>query len=273
MPSLPVKIGAAMMTPELSTHREWLIAGQRDLELQDACLPSVLDGDWRTLVQHARTLLRGFTGRLGIHGPFLGLTLAAHDPQVRALVTARLLRGIAIGSELGATHMVVHSPFECFGTPFSVWTPASRRAEMQALVHATLEAVLPQAEAAGIMLVIENIADAHPQPLIDLVRSFDSPLVRMSLDTGHAAIMERVGGPPPDQWVREAGDLLAHVHLQDNDGHADRHWAPGDGPLNWYALFTALSELEQTPRLVLELNQHTLIPRGAAYLIGRGLAD
>jgi sugar phosphate isomerase/epimerase len=72
--------------------------------------------------------------------------------------------------------------------------------------------------------------------------------------------------------VREAGDLLAHVHLQDTDGHDDRHWAPGDGMLNWFAIFTALSELKQTPHLVMELKNPAHIMRGAAYLCERGFA-
>jgi sugar phosphate isomerase/epimerase len=270
MPFLPVSIGAALMTADLAAHREWLLAGQRDLELQDACRPEALDGDWRGLVQQGRELLRGFSGRLGIHGPFIGLTIAAHDPQLRALVTARLLRGLEIAAALGATHMVIHSPFECFGTPFVVSAPASRRAATIELVHATLEPVLTRATTEGITLVIENIADANPHPLLDLVRSFNSPYVRMSLDTGHAAIMERIGGPPPDQWVREAGDLLAHVHLQDTDGHDDRHWAPGNGALNWYAIFAALAALTHSPRLVLELNNPADVPRGAAYLSEKG---
>jgi sugar phosphate isomerase/epimerase len=269
---MPLSIGAALMTADLRPHCEWLLAGQRDLELQDAYNPEVLDGDWRAVVREGRELLREFTGRLGIHGPFMGLTLAAQDPQLRALVTRRYLLGLEIAAELGATQMVLHSPFASFGTPLVAWTPAKKRTGAIALAHATLEPVLPRAEAAGITLVIENIADANPQPLIELVRSFDSPCVRMSLDTGHAGMMQRLGGPPPDQWIREAGDLLAHVHLQDTDGHDDRHWAPGDGNLNWFAIFTALGELNHIPHLVLELKNHTHLLRGAEYLIAKGFA-
>jgi sugar phosphate isomerase/epimerase len=56
------------------------------------------------------------------------------------------------------------------------------------------------------------------------------------------------------------------VHLQDTDGLSDRHWCPGNGNLNWYALFTALAALPQRPRLILELHDYAEIPTGAAYL-------
>lgn len=265
-------IGAAITTADLAAHREWLLDGGRDLELQDPISPEVLDGDWRAVARGARELLAGHGGRLGVHGPFLGLDLAAYDPLAREVVGRRLRQGLAFAEELGATHMVVHSPFQSFGHGAHTHRPAARRRHAIEAARAVLEPLLPAAEAIGCALVVENIADGSPEPLLDLVRSIGSPLVRASLDTGHAAIMQAVGGPAPDQWVREAGELLAHVHLQDTDGLLDRHWPPGDGAVSWRAVFAALAELGGGPRLLLELEDAADIPRGAAYLVGRGLA-
>jgi sugar phosphate isomerase/epimerase len=264
-------VGAAMMSDMLPTYRDWLLEGQRDLEIQDGYDPTVLDGDWRARARFIRDQLDGYTGRMGIHGPFMSLTLLGYDPKIRQAVSDRLLQGLELAAEIGATHMVTHSPFIFFGSPFLPHSPSAGQAEQIKLVHATLEQVLPVAEQAKCTLVIENIQDTNPGPLLALVRSFESPYVRMSLDTGHAMITHRQGGPPPDQWVRAAGPLLAHVHLQDSDGNLDRHWTPGDGNINWYALFEALSSLDETPRLILELRDRTEIPRGAAYLRERGL--
>lgn len=133
--------------------------------------------------------------------------------------------------------------------------------------------MLPIAERQQCILVIENIRDKNPQPLLDLVRSFNSDYVRLSIDTGHAAIMERDGGAPPHQWVtNEAGDLLAHVHVQDLDGHDDRHWAVGEGDLNWRAFFRAINALNHQPRLCIEVNDMSDIARSAAWLEQQGLA-
>ena len=73
---LPV-LGAAMPVRCLETYRDWLVAGQRDLELQDFIRAETLNGDgWRAAAARARELLSGHTGRLGIHGPFFGFTIA-----------------------------------------------------------------------------------------------------------------------------------------------------------------------------------------------------
>jgi sugar phosphate isomerase/epimerase len=256
----------------LAVHREWLIANQRDLELWDPSDGAVLDGDWRPLARQARDLLDGYTGRLGIHGPWDGLPLTCSDARVRALVAERLNQALAFAAEIGASHMVVHSPFDFFGSPHVAHTPSDGLADLIELAHATLAEVLPRAAQTGCTLVVEVCYDKATSPLLALVRSFASEWVRASLDVGHALVMQQSGGPPPDQWVRDAGELLAHLHLQDNDGLLDRHWAPGEGSLGWHALFAALAEQTHRPRLLLELAEPAKIRQGAAYLAGCGLA-
>ena len=74
------------------------------------------------------------------------------------------------------------------------------------------------------------------------------------------------GAPPVDYFIRDAGARLAHVHLQDVDGHADRHWPPGEGEIEWHAVFRALADAPGAPHLLLELRDKAAIPRGFAWL-------
>jgi sugar phosphate isomerase/epimerase len=268
---LPV-LGAAMPVAKLPQHIEWLSAAARPLEIQDAVSPEVLDGDWRAVVNTARSLLSGYTGPVGIHGPFINLTILCKDPKMRTLVMDRLRQGLEFAHELGATHMVVHSPFNFFGSPFLPHTRGHGLDSEIELVHATLDPLLPFARDANCMLVIENIFDTNSAPLLALIRSFNSPLVRMSLDTGHAFIKHQIGGPTPDQWALDAGELLGHCHLTDTDGQFDRHWRPGYGNINWYALFMAMRKLPTPPRFILELNDTSEAPLAAQWLSEQGLA-
>jgi sugar phosphate isomerase/epimerase len=136
-----------------------------------------------------------------------------------------------------------------------------------------LDPVVRRAEEAGITLVIENIEDVDPATRRGLVDSFDSSAVTLSIDTGHAHLARRTSGAPPvDYFVRDAGNQLAHVHLQDVDGHADRHWAPGEGEIEWTAVFRAVADCKSAPHLVLELHNKADIPKGFVYLESLGLA-
>lgn len=272
MNTLPISIGAALDVKELANYRDWLIADQRDLEIQDFYDNNLLDADWKPLIQAAKAQLDGYHGRLGIHGPTDGLPLITVDKRVRHLVQDRLKQALEVCAELAGTHMVLHSPFDCFGHPqmHHSWSRGLQQ-EIDA-AHAVLDAIVPLAAPINCTLVIEVCYDNSITPLLSLVRSFASPFVQLSLDTGHALIMHQFGGPMPDQWVSEAGALLGHVHLQDVDGHLDRHWPPGMGNVNWQALFAALGTLQHLPRLVLELDDAGKIPQAMHYLAELGLA-
>lgn len=266
-------LGAAMTVAEIGRHRDWLFERDRDLELQDFLMPMILDGDWRGLVAAARRKLDGWNGRLNVHGPFYDLPLDATDPLVREVVRTRLGQGIAAAEALGADLMVVHSPYSTWAAnnDFLDWGGEAERVER---VVETLAPVVARAEAAGVTLAIENIEDKDAAGRLGLVEALGSAAVAVSLDTGHAHYAHvSTGGRPVDWHVLGAGGRLAHVHLQDADGHADRHWPPGMGTVPWAPLFAALAEHAPEARLILELRDGDRIEQGAAHLVALGLAE
>jgi sugar phosphate isomerase/epimerase len=278
MADLPLSIGAAINVSHLPQFRDWLIKDQRDLELQDFIAPDVLLGDWQSLVAEAKRHLDGFEGRLGIHGPFYDLPLDIKDPELAPIVSRRMVTGVQAAVALGATQMVVHSPYKTwdwynFGNNPRVGTQPSAAEETIERVHANLRAAVTMAEQEGITLVIENIEDIDPCWRRNLAASFSSDNVRLSVDTGHAHYAHSAtSAPPVDYFVTDAGAMLSHVHLQDADGFADRHWPPGRGTVNWHAVFRAIAALPQRPHLVLELRDCNDIPAAMQYLEREGLA-
>ncbi len=263
----PIVVGAAMLAEELPHFREWLLERQRDLEIQDAINPAVLEGDWKPIIRDIKTYLDGYTGRMGIHGPFIDLPLGAIDPKIRAVVVERYKQALGFAAELGATHMVIHSPIQHLGKPQNKPQRTMNR------VAETLQEVLPLAQEANCTLVIENIFGKRPDWHADLVRTCDSEFIRASIDTGHAYINHMDVAPPPDTWIRQVGDLLGHIHLQDTDGYSDRHWAPGQGSIKWYSVFRAIAKLEQRPRLIIEMmDTKRDVPVAAKYFADHGLA-
>ena len=274
----PLKIGAALDVADLPGFRDWLIAEQRDLEIQDFHATEVLRGDWEGLAAQARTYLDGFEGRLGIHGPFVHVPMNCNDPDLMPVVTDRYLTGLKAAIALGATQMVVHSPFTIwdytnFGDHPGRGNAPSLKDQIIEACHDVMRPVVARAADAGVTLVIENCDDISPMDRLDLARSFDSDAVRLSIDTGHAHnSFGTQGSVPVDYFIHAAGPWLHHVHLQDTDGFADRHWAPGDGTINWPSVFAALADIHADPHLVLELRDKTDVPKGFDYLQNRGLA-
>jgi sugar phosphate isomerase/epimerase len=243
----------------------------RDLELQEFCIPEILNADWRPLVARYRKLLDGYTGRLGIHGPFWELDISTRDPDYRAVIQKRFMQGLDVCEAVGATNMVIHSPFK-------IWDHnnfENSDGELQRFtkrVHKCIGPVVKRAAEIGCELVLENIEDIDPYARVRLVESFDSPALKVSLDTGHAYYCHKIqGAPPVDYFVKAAGKKLAHVHLQDIDGYADRHWAPGEGDIPWKPVFEAIARYCDNPRLILELDDRKRLVQGAEYLASLGL--
>jgi len=270
--TLPL-IGAAMTTPELEIHHDFILSENRDLELQDFCTDSALESDWKAIATRSKELLSGYTGRLGIHGPFWGLNLANPDMAVRKIVTHRMLQGLEVCEFLGATQMVIHSPYSTwdFNNLDNVYHGKGFQRVLD-LVHDTMDAVVARAENIGVTMVVENIEDKDPDIRRVLVEDFNTKALAVSIDTGHAHYAHgSTGAPPVDYYVNRAGNLLQHVHLQDADGYADRHWAIGEGTIRWHAVFRALAQLESNPRLILELRNKAEIPQSLNWLKEAGL--
>lgn len=269
MPAL--KIGACLAAREIQEHRDWLFDDERDIEIQDFGSHKALTTEFDDRIEATKTALSGFTGRLGMHGPYEGLDMDNKDPEVRPLITARFLKALEAADRIGARQMVLHSPF----TRWYQWNRLAKPNYYEtklARVHDVMMPVVKAAEEYGITLVIENILDVDPATRRAMVDSFASEAIALSVDTGHAHLARRMSDAPPvDYFLRDAGDQLRHVHLQDLDGHADRHWAPGEGEIHWQEVFRALCECKSKPHLVLELRRKSDIPQGFAYLRDLGL--
>lgn len=267
-------LGMATHLKDLEINREWLVSGNRDLEIGDVADPSVLlnTDELNVRIERINQLLEGHTGRRGIHGPFMGITIATPDPELRQVTARRFKQAIEFTSAIGGTHMVVHSPFMGWNNGFTFGGDPAEVERTIDWIQATLDPVIVAAEDAGVVLVIENIRDFNCFPLLKTVQTINSPAVRLSLDVGHCQLHVPAGGMPPDQYILETGPWLDHLHIQDNDSLSDRHWAPGRGSINFFAIFDALRRVDTNPRMILELKDKHLIAEASTHLADGGFA-
>lgn len=271
MTDLPV-VGAALTLDGFDTLRDEMFDHARDLELQDFHPPVVLDSDYQSLIERAKAALDGYTGRHGIHGPFWDLPLATWDPMIRTVIHDRMFKALGICDALGSTHMVVHSPYLAWDHN-NILNYANAKDAIYERFHATMAPIARRAEEVGTTLVLENIDDVDPEFRVALAASLGSDALQVSVDTGHAHYAHGSrGAPPVDYFIKAAGNALHHIHLQDADGYADRHWALGDGTICWEPVFAALAQLENNPRLIIEVHVPNGVERSLTYLRRSGLA-
>lgn len=270
--TLPL-LGTAVTLNTYPTIKDWICGPGRAIEIQDFCAIGVLERDHSDMIAAWKDLLDGHTGPRGLHGPFFGLDIATPDTEVRAIVQKRMLQGLDVAAALGADLMVIHSPF-------THWHQLNRAnftevyPGMLDCAAATLAPVLARAAEIGCTLVLENCDDTDPFARVDMMRHIGHSNLKISIDTGHADICHgRYDAPHVVDFIAAAAGHLGHVHLQDVDGYADRHWHPGEGRIAWAPVFAALDALTEAPRLTLEVRRdlHRL-PATVARLEAMGLA-
>lgn len=112
----------------------------------------------------------------------------------------------------------------------------------------------------GVNICIENMPTkkhklASIRNLVPFVKKLDMPNFLICLDTGHCL----VSGDDCGEMVRLCGDLLAVLHVHDNDGRCDAHVVPYFGKINWQSFKEGLADIGFGGVMSLEssLNSHT----------------
>lgn len=231
---------ARMLASELDFFLRQKIApeiafGCRDL---DGLTPGQLAGYGRELAAAGLAVT--------VHAPFHDLNPGALDPLVAAVTRRRLEQTLAAATALGARLIVVHPGFD--------------RWRYQGQEHLWLEAstefwppLLHQAGEQQCRIVLENIFDHHPGPLLSLLQALNSPWLAHCFDIGHWHLFSRT---PLQEWFHHLGPYIAHLHLHDNRGQADDHLAVGAGRIDFPHLFGLAQTLPQPLSMTCEARSH-----------------
>lgn len=108
-----------------------------------------------------------------------------------------------------------------------------------------LERVLPDFERDGVTLLLENhyaydyrdCRELFSEPWeFEEVLALGSPALRVCFDTGHAHMTANI-----DELLASLRGYLRHIHLADNDGCDDLHYAYGVGTVPFEHIFDTLS--------------------------------
>jgi sugar phosphate isomerase/epimerase len=104
-------------------------------------------------------------------------------------------------------------------------------------------------------LFIEWVAE-----LREWIERLGHPRFGANLDIGHSQVLgESIAGV-----VRELGDRIWNLHIEDIPGRKHYHMIPGDGTLDWIGLRDALWAIKYDRFATVELYTHTADPHTAA---------
>jgi len=120
--------------------------------------------------------------------------------------------------------------------------------EREPILIKSLDELAGLGEEMEVVFLIENVpgwlwCGDHAARLAELIRNVDSPYLRMCFDTGHAHIEAARFGSVASQ-LEDCLDVVAYLHVHDNDGRRDSHLAPGEGTIAWEEIAAVLRDAD-----------------------------
>lgn len=176
--------------------------------------------------------------RLYLHGPFVDLNPMTFDSKIRQVVLDRFNACYEAAVELGADGIVYHS-----GMVPTVYFTIGWADRMVDFWNEFLEGK------SGIPVNMENVLDREVQPFVEVAEKMQHPDFGICLDLGHAHCNSDFAA---GEWLEKAFPYIRHLHLHDNDGSADQHWALGKGTIPYEELFLKLKDLPDETTVTLE---------------------
>jgi D-psicose/D-tagatose/L-ribulose 3-epimerase len=237
----------------------WALTGPEDENLQKM---SELGFGWIDIQPSmlATAESRGLAQKLGLSvscvGASFGLpdgaTLDSPDASARAVALAHMEKSLAHAASLGATSVYVIPGMD------------GSKAGLQRYGD-SVAAAAEIAQRHGLTLGIEHFpgkALDTAAATLEFVRAVGHPNLHLLFDSGHI----QMRGEEPVAIIRQAGERLSYVHLDDNDGVGDLHWSLLDGVMTEGSLrdiFAALDDIGYDGAVSLELSPRLADPYAA----------
>lgn len=209
------------------------------LEIAEFCTPWFLD----TERNRADTLVReklSCTNRSVLHGPFSELFPCAIDPKIRTVAAERYRQTVQIAQSYGIRKVVLHGGYNP-RIYYPVWYQ-----EQSVLFWKEFLKEIPD----DMVICLENVFEEEPQMLAQIIRSADSPKIRMCLDVGHVNAYSQISA---GEWLKQTSDLISHFHIHNNGGSQDTHSQLNDGSLSMKYLLEQMEKLCPEATVTLEL--------------------
>ena len=208
-----------------------------DAEALDLMTFSDAEGVARKFHQAGRTIT--------LHGPFMDLSPGSPDPEILKISRQRFHRLASLVPVFKPKTVASHTGYDR-----KRYWPI-----MEQWIEKSLETWNPIAAAFkrdGTRLMLENVYEKDPSEILPLIEGLKSHNVGFCLDIGHQAVF---GAVSLRQWVKSMSGHLQQLHLHDNNGERDDHWALGLGSINFQQLFKDLDSHQIHP-LAVTLEPH-----------------
>ncbi|MBQ8475496.1 sugar phosphate isomerase/epimerase [bacterium] len=221
-----------------------------------------MDEDFEERKKEYKSVLDDFEGDITLHGFFSNLNIAAKDPLIKEVSIKRYNQTLELASLFDVKKVVFHT---CLNNLLK----QKQYQEMFFLSNIEFfKEFVKNFENLGITIGMENVHEANPDYIRNLIAAVNSPNFRATLDIGHCNLHSDIS---PSNWIKEYGIMLTHMHFHNNFKDEDSHSSLLNGTLDIKEILKTLRDMQLYPTITFEIFDYEELVESVKYF--NGLCD
>ena len=203
-----------------------------------------IENDFEKNKKEYKAILNDFDNEVTLHVFFSNLNIAAKDPLISQISIKRYYQSLELAAEFDVSTVVFHT---CYNNLLK----HKQYQEMFFIKNIEFfKEFIKNFEDLGIMATIENVHEANPDFIRNLVGAVNSPNLGVTVDIGHCNLHSTI---KPSNWIKEYGIMLKHMHFHNNYKDEDSHSSLLKGDLDIKDILLTLKELQLYPQITFEI--------------------
>lgn len=210
------------------------------LEVVQFANPFILDNRYEVMEVYKRELQDLYNKvDLIIHGPYADLCPGSRDSEIRRITKSRMEQAYEVANTLGAKKILYHNGY----TP-RTYTYVEWKENVYNYWYEFLKGK------DNIQIVIENVLDEDYELMDDLMKRIKKDNFSICIDIGHINAYSVLD---VEKWLNALSYKLNHIHLHNNYGDKDSHYAINKGSMDIISILKILNKINKDITISLEI--------------------
>lgn len=235
------------------------IANELDLGIEISRFGKLreLDENFDETLTRYEDAIKDLKNGLTLHGFFSNLCPTSKDKGIKDISVKRYYQSLEIASVLGAKTVVFHT---CFNNLLK------QQVYRENFFYENVEfynELISHFSKNNIVATIENVHEPNNEMIRSIIAAVNSPYLKATIDIGHCNLHSTV---PIEDWIKDYGIMLHHMHFHNNYKDEDAHQSLKKGSVDVKKVLITLKEMELYPTITFEIFDKEELKESVQYL-------